>query len=248
MKENEKLTPEAEIKRTLSQGEMKSSEEVLSMIDSALRLADEVQEETPVVEKQRIADEMDEADEAVKKHGFFRKVVGNLVFYLMLILIVFGAFLASEQDGRPKNIFGYSYFTVLTTSMQSEIPKGSLVITKNTPADEIKKNQDITFFKDQDTTITHRVVEIFENYSKDEKGNPQRAFRTKGIENPAPDKDLVMPANIIGVVVFSSPFLGFILSYVKQNIIIVIIMFTLIVFFIKSLRVYFKSGKETTNV
>ncbi|MFQ9798453.1 MAG: hypothetical protein ACLR23_05460 [Clostridia bacterium] len=49
--------------------------------------------------------------------------IGDVVFYLVLIAVVVGVLFISGKESGPKSFAGYSAFTVLSGSMESEIPK-----------------------------------------------------------------------------------------------------------------------------
>ena len=168
-----------------------------------------------------------------ERRNIQRVIVSNLLYYLVLVGLMFGIFLVTGKDDKPRNILGYSYFTVLTPSMQSVIPKGSIVVTKKTPSADIKVGDDITFFKDEKTTVTHRVYEIYEDYQ----GSGLRGFITKGVDNSGPDRDVVIYKNVIGVVQFSIPKVGAVLSAIKDNVLLMAVTFGLIIIFSVCLRV-----------
>ncbi|MDR3314108.1 MAG: signal peptidase I [Oscillospiraceae bacterium] len=142
------------------------------------------------------------------------KLISNIVFYLALIAIVAGALVFSSKSNGRTQFLGYSYFEVLSPSMQSIIPVGSLVLTAQTPAKDIQLGDIITYWRADEESITHEVIEIIENYE----GSGARAFRTQGRDNPDPDPDLVDARNIIGVVKFHAAGLGSALSYIYSNI------------------------------
>lgn len=147
-----------------------------------------------------------------KKNKFFW--VGEVAFYALLVCIIFGAFLIkSNSDGRPTSFAGYSMFTVLTGSMESEIPKGSFVITKYVEPENLKIGDDITYMANETTTVTHRITAIVEKYQDTGK----RAFETKGIMNTKPDKNLVPASNVVGKVVFHNKFLGSMANFIDKN-------------------------------
>ena len=79
------------------------------------------------------------------KKGRAGKIIGEVVFYgLLLLLIIAALFVRTTSDGAPKSLAGYSGMIVLTESMQSEIPKGSLVITKTVEPETLQIGDDIT--------------------------------------------------------------------------------------------------------
>lgn len=151
---------------------------------------------------------------AKKKKNKAVSIVSNIIFYILVIAIVFGAFLLrSGKNGKPFMVGGYSAMTVLTGSMEDVYPKGSLIITKATDANKLKIGDDITFMTGETSSITHRIIGITENYAETGK----RGFETKGVMNANPDKDIVAASNVVGRVVFCSKALGDIASYITAN-------------------------------
>ena len=147
------------------------------------------------------------------KKGRAGKIIGEVVFYgLLLLLIVAALFVRTTSDGAPKSLAGYSGMIVLTESMQSEIPKGSLVIAQQVDPETLQIGDDITYMANQTTSVTHRIVGIIENYE----GTGQRAFQTQGIMNSEPDKQMVPAANVVGKVVFHSETLGVVASFISS--------------------------------
>jgi signal peptidase I, archaeal type len=140
--------------------------------------------------------------------------VGNILFWIAFTFAFICVIVFASSGKGSRNILGYFFFEVLTTSMQSEIPQGSLVLVHEVKAEDIKKGDDITFLvDDKGTTFTHRVIRVIDNY--DERG--QVRFQTQGIENPLPDSEIVVADNIIGKVVWHLPFFGQSLTWVKTN-------------------------------
>ena len=140
--------------------------------------------------------------------------ISDVAFYLIIAVIVITAALYTTRANDGFRVLGYSGFTVLTGSMQREIPQGSLVITKKTDPKDVKVGDDITFVRSDNATVTHRVVTVFSNYED----TGFVVYETKGLENPQPDSELVYEGNLIGVVVKSIPKLGAALNYLAHNI------------------------------
>lgn len=111
-------------------------------------------------------------------------------------------------------------FYVMSNSMESVYPVGSVVIVKETPEDMLSEGDDITFYDYAITKsmVTHRIEEI-----KSYEDGVEKVFVTKGVDNQYHDKNPVPYSNVVGKVVFSVPFVGFILSYFQANILKVIL-------------------------
>ena len=164
--------------------------------------------------------------------------LSDYLIYLLLFVLVAGLYFTyNDSDGAPHSLAGFTFMTVITRSMQDEIPQGSLVITKTVDPNTIEIGDDITYLRDNKTTITHRVVGIYENYYEG-----QRGFETKGTMNAAPDKQIVLASNVVGKVIFHNKPLGLAFSFTKQNMIIIAIMSTLVVVFLKFLHIFL--GKD----
>ncbi|MCL2671401.1 MAG: signal peptidase I [Clostridiales bacterium] len=138
----------------------------------------------------------------------------NVLFYCVIAAILLAALLFSARSGGGLQIFHYRAFHVITDSMQSQIPVGSLVLTHEVDGSEIRVGDDITFIRSDDAIVTHRVVNILENYQ----GSGELGFRTWGIENIEPDREIVRAGNVIGVVVGTVPNLGAVFSFISDNI------------------------------
>ena len=142
-----------------------------------------------------------------------RRLVNNIVFYSVLTIVVLAVYVIVGSSNSVVAPFGYSTYAVLSGSMEPDIRIGSLVIVKKVDAENIEVGNDITFVNSERKTVTHRVVEIHEDYM----GSGVRGFVTKGIRNPMPDKDIVYADNIRGVVRGNIQHIGRVGSYIKEH-------------------------------
>ena len=208
-----------------------------------MELSFPVKENKPFVET-NISETEKEPDkpERTKKHA--GKWIGDIAFYLFLIvLVVSAALLKGGDSGAPKSLAGFSMFTVLTGSMQDEIPQGSLVITQQTDPRELKIGDDVTYLSSPTTTVTHRIVGIIENYNN----TGQRAFETQGIMNAKPDEQPVPAGNVVGKVIFHSYALGRAFTVLSEHWLVFLILLVLTVALIKTLKIVFGRGRSETN-
>lgn len=138
-----------------------------------------------------------------KKLKFTLKLISNalLVIVVLLSFLLYGL-----------QLFGIKAYSVLSPSMQSAYPVGSLIYVKQVDTNSLKINDPITFYLEGKVVATHRIVELVPD-----EDNPNKIlFRTKGDENEEPDKKLVAPEKIIGKPFFCIPFLGFLGTYISQ--------------------------------
>lgn len=165
------------------------------------------------------------------------KILKEMSFYLFLLLFVVCVFFfKNNSGGAPTTIGGFSLMQVLTSSMETAIPKGSLIVTKKVAPDTLEVGDDITYLINANTTITHRIVDITEEYLD----TGERAFITQGVCNARPDSEPVAAVNVVGKVIFHSYILGQILGFLQVNWVFVVVLFVLTVALIYMLRFLFR--------
>ena len=165
----------------------------------------------------------------------FRKI-WSLISTLVVIVIVF---LAIALVGV--RLVGLTPYTVLSGSMEPTYHVGSLIYVKDVDPSEIRVGDPITFVVNEDLLVaTHRVVNVEEVTSTeqpivDEAGEPMLDadgnqmykevpldepayyFYTKGDANDAEDGAPVYYKNLVGVPVFTIPYLGYLSSWLQTR-------------------------------
>ncbi len=106
-------------------------------------------------------------------------------------------------------LFPFHPSLVASGSMSPVMEAGDVVIIAKLPADVIKEGDIIQFRKEEKITVMHRVIEIQETEGA-------KLFITKGDANDKPDKDPVIPANVIGKLVLTIPKIGWASIVVKS--------------------------------
>ena len=144
--------------------------------------------------------------------------IGNVLFVALIVGILGGAFWFANDKSSDKSVFGFRFYNVLTPSMTPEIPVGSMVFVKMVESTELKVGDIVTYStsKDGSTVLTHRVSRILG--SKD-----NLRFMTKGDANLVEDLNPVYPEQVIGRVNLIVPYLGSIMTYIQENLILVIV-------------------------
>lgn len=124
------------------------------------------------------------------------------IFILLCIYIAFQKYILKKSSIE---IFRYKTYVVLTGSMKPSIDPNDIVIVKKTDKNSIKENDIITFSKGNNTTVTHRVIEIVKKDGED-------LYKTKGDNNNTEDTDLVKYEHIEGVYQFKISKVGAIIT------------------------------------
>lgn len=119
--------------------------------------------------------------------------ISNFLFIILLILLAisFYSWFQVKIMNKPYSSFlGYSIFEVVTGSMSGTIEVNDYIVVKNTK--DIKL-MDIITFKDKDSLVTHRVVQIIGS-----------SYVTKGDANNSEDVT-ISKDDIVGKVIFRIP-------------------------------------------
>lgn len=98
--------------------------------------------------------------------------------------------------------FRYGIIVIGSGSMADEINTGDAVIYEAYENDEIQKNDIIIFEKDAYSRTVHRVIETIDM-------NGQTRYITKGDANEEADYGYVTEEQIVGVVKFKIPYIGY---------------------------------------
>lgn len=166
--------------------------------------------------------------------------IESFMFYgivVAVLVLMSTLFSGPGESGVPRNIMGYAPLTVLTKSMNSVYPKDSFLMIEVTDPKELTIGDDITFLKENNTTVTHRIIGIQENYEN----QGQRGFETKGVDNALADEDIVIADNVIGKVIYSNYIMGRILLVIRNNLLMAGILMIVSIFFLDALITLLKS-------
>ena len=165
------------------------------------------------------------------------KRIWNIVTTVVVVLVIVMAVLLVGL-----RLFGLQTYTVLSGSMEPTYHVGALLYVKEVKSEDVEVGQPITFVLNEDLVVaTHRVVEI---------DAENQHFYTKGDANESADGSPVHFNNLIGVPVFSIPYLGYVATFIQNppGLYITIAagaVFLLFLFLPDLLKVWKKDEKET---
>ncbi len=123
------------------------------------------------------------------------------VFLLILVLLLF-----------VPNFVGFKTFSVISGSMEPNIPVGSLVYTKSVEFEDLEVGDVVSYKLSENTMVTHRVNSI---------NTDNNTLITKGDANDNVDGSEVQNSQIVGKVIFTVPYLGYMAIYSRTPLAIV---------------------------
>ena len=153
-------------------------------------------------------------------------VLDIIIFFVFIgFLIALASFVQIKMMHKKYcNVFGYTYFQILTGSMEKEINIDDVVIVKL--GNKVKKG-DIISYNSGDVIVTHRIIEM----------NDEEII-TKGDANNAND-DPIKKADVIGKVVYVGKRFGRIKKVIKEPVVLVSLLSTIVLF-----GIYFSTREE----
>ena len=139
-----------------------------------------------------------------------KKVIYIILIIIMAsILFVSGVILINSiiKPNEVPSFFGWKPFIVLSGSMETEIYAGDIAIVEEVEESTIKEG-DIIAFREGETVITHRIVDI-----KDVNG--KKELYTKGDNNNEMDPNTVSMEQVEGVYRFKISGLGNVAMFIQ---------------------------------
>lgn len=139
--------------------------------------------------------------------AYVTKSVTGLLTAVALLLVFF--LLQSKVAGTEPAIAGHKIYIVMSGSMEPALKVGSIVVVKPLDPEEIRPGDIITFRSEHNSSVTtHRVNRV----EADENG---LLFYTKGDANEVEDPSPVEPRHLIGKVVLTVPYVGYLFAYAR---------------------------------
>ncbi len=149
--------------------------------------------------------------QAQKVIKFVRNLLFGVLFGLILVLTI--SVISTRVSGGEPQLFGYQLKTVLSGSMEPTFETGSLIVVKKVLQNEALQVGDIiTFRKDEQNLVTHRIIEEL-------KTGTATSYVTKGDNVEDADPTPVLADNIVAIYTgLTIPYAGFLLSFASSKI------------------------------
>ncbi|MYL45211.1 signal peptidase I [Virgibacillus halodenitrificans] len=146
-----------------------------------------------------------------KKIGRWLNSLSTGILFAVLIAFMLVVISAKASGGEPQ-VFGYQFKTVLSGSMEPDIKTGSLIAVESIKdANGLTKGDVITFKKDENMLVTHRIIEVVKNESG-------VSYRTKGDNNDGPDLKPVPSENVVATYTgFTIPYVGYFINFAQSK-------------------------------
>lgn len=135
-----------------------------------------------------------------------KKILNTITTIIVVIAVLLAIALVGVR------LIGLQVYSVLSGSMEPAYPVGSLIYVKAVDCKELKVGDPITYRLDEDTVVTHRIIEVL----IDEEDPDTIRYFTQGDANDIPDATSVHYKNILGTPVFAIPYMGYVSNYIQN--------------------------------
>lgn len=163
------------------------------------------------------------------------KISSYCLFGLIICLSVF--VLTLRFLGESPSVFGYSFYYVLTESMEPEIHSGDMILGQTVAPEELQVGDVVTYIGDTGSfhgkVITHEIIEIDDDI-----------LITKGLANPDPDP-AIHSSQVLSKYVLTIPFAGKIFSVINSRLGFIFLIITpLVLLIINEISIIVKAFNE----
>ena len=148
-----------------------------------------------------------------------KRILKFFLYPLIAFILICDVYLILQVMKKPTDtaqLFGYRCFSVASGSMEPTLQIGDLIITKEKEQKDIKVG-DIISFKEDNNTITHRVIKVISQ-------NGEILYQTKGDNNNVSDEKNIKYEDVEGVYVNRIPKLGKVYIYIQKTPVVISIL------------------------
>ncbi len=164
-------------------------------------------------------------------------IVACIILVPILVLNIWIMIQAKTNKNAIPSVFGYKPFIVLSGSMETEIHKGDLIVTKKVDPETLKVDDVIAFRDAEETVTTHRIIDIVEKEG-------ETYFITKGDNNNTQDDNLVSYSDVEGIYVFRIAGVGSMMNSLAQPTTIIILVLGITIIFAIGFSISTKKQRE----
>lgn len=132
---------------------------------------------------------------------------------------------AKTNSDKVPSVFGIKPFMVLSGSMETEIRRGDLILTKIVEPSTLKVDDVIAFRDAEGTVTTHRIIDIVVQ-------DNVTYFITKGDNNNAQDRNLVEYEDVEGIYIGRIPGIGSMMKSLSEPTTIMMVVVGITVIFV----------------
>jgi len=155
-------------------------------------------------------------------------IIACVILVPILVINLYIMFQSATNNDKVPSAFGIKPFIVLSGSMESEIHKGDLILTKIVDPETLKIDDVIAFRDAEKTVTTHRIIDIVEN---------------EGVNNTQ-DMNLVEYEDVEGIYIGRIPGVGSLMNSLSKPTTVLIMVFGITIIFVLGFSISNKKQRD----
>ncbi len=164
-------------------------------------------------------------------------IIACVILVPMLLMNSIIMFQSMTNKDQVPSVLGIKPFIVLSGSMEPEIHKGDIILTKIVDPETLRVDDVIAFRDAENTVTTHRIIDIVEESGVE-------YFITKGDNNSTQDRNLVEKSDVEGIYIMRIPGIGSMMQNLSQPTTIMVLVVGITVIFVIGFTISNKKQQE----
>lgn len=164
-------------------------------------------------------------------------IIACVILVPMLLMNLIIMFQSMTNKDQVPSVLGIKPFIVLSGSMEPEIHKGDIILTKVVDPETLRVDDVIAFRDAENTVTTHRIIDIVEESGVE-------YFITKGDNNSTQDRNLVEKSDVEGIYIMRIPGIGSMMQSLSQPTTIMVLVVGITVIFVIGFTISNKKQQE----
>lgn len=157
--------------------------------------------------------QIEEISKQIQREKTIKKILKTLILAILGMLLIINIAMLYQTKVNPDEIphfGGISVFNIVSESMTGTINVNDVIVIKKCNENEIKKEDIITYKKEDGTIVTHRIIKI----NKDQGHN---LYTTKGDHNTVEDEEKIRYEQVEGKYLFKISGMGNFVEELQKN-------------------------------
>lgn len=173
--------------------------------------------------------------DSIKRRREISNRIKKIIFIFLVIILynIVLLYMSYIDKFDTPSFYIYKAYLISTESMEPEIKKGDAIVIKKVEENQLEVN-DIVTFKINEEIITHRIVRINDD-------GIEKTYITKGDNNNVEDPNILTFEDIEGKQVMKIPYLGNIISSLKNGIVIILVILIALIMYLNRIEMKEKS-------
>lgn len=172
--------------------------------------------------------QVEKISKQIKIEKVIKKFLKTILFAFLIMLLIINIIMMYQtyiKKATIPSVCGISFFNIVSDSMEPKINVNDLIIIQKCQEADLKKQDIITYQKEDGSIVTHRIIKINEIDGK-------KYYTTKGDNNESEDQEQIQCEQIHGKYLFKINGMGRFAQKLQKNNGLISVILIIIIFII----------------